>query len=91
MASDEDIQKAWQKIRRLDLAVMKDGTYQLAVTSPSNTKVPNIDLFVDEYYDHSWRDIYLSTNFFPSSKVALMKAFYSEKQMHETRLRNTMW
>jgi hypothetical protein len=48
MASDEDIQKVWQRIRRLDLVVMKDRTYQLAVTSPSNTntKVPNIGLFV---------------------------------------------
>ena len=59
--SDEDIQKAWQRIRSLDLAVMKDGTYQLAVTSPSNTKVPNIDLFISrrmtkkETYNHLTR------------------------------------
>lgn len=48
------------KIHNLSLAAMKDGTYTLAVTSESksNTKVPNVDLFVsrrmsiEETYQH---------------------------------------
>ena len=56
--TDEDIQRQWQKIRKLDLAAMKDGTYTLAVTSASNNAIPNIDSFVsrrmtkEETYQH---------------------------------------
>jgi hypothetical protein len=46
--SDDDIQRQWCKIRRLGLAQMNDGGCIFTVMSPSNTKVPNIDLFVSK-------------------------------------------
>jgi hypothetical protein len=58
MVTDEDIQKQWEKIHRLSLAQLKDGGYMIALTSPSNTKVPNVDRFLsrkmtkEEAYEH---------------------------------------
>ena len=58
MVTDQDIERQWQKIRKLNLAQMNDGGYTFAVTSESNTQVPNIDLFLsrkmskEETYKH---------------------------------------
>jgi hypothetical protein len=46
MVTDEDIQRQWQKIRRLNLAQTNDGGYAFALTSESNTGVPNVDRFL---------------------------------------------
>lgn len=46
MVTDEDIQRQWRNIRRLNLAQMKDGGYAFALTSESNTGVPNVDRFL---------------------------------------------
>jgi hypothetical protein len=56
--TDDEIDKAWQRIRNVTLAAMKDGSYSFAVTSPSNTGVPNVNKFVsrnmtkEETYQH---------------------------------------
>lgn len=39
-------QRQWRNIRRLNLAQMKDGGYAFALTSESNTGVPNVDRFL---------------------------------------------
>lgn len=41
-------QRQWRNIRRLNLAQMKDGGYAFALTSESNTGVPNVDRFFQE-------------------------------------------
>lgn len=46
MVTDEDIQRQWRNIRRLNFAQMKVGVYAFALTSESNTGVPNVDRFL---------------------------------------------
>jgi hypothetical protein len=78
--TDEDIQRQWQKIRRLGLAQMSDGGYVFAATSPStDTKVPNVDLFVSrkmskqETYQHL-TEIYDKVKSCPITGKRIVKA-----------------
>jgi C4-type Zn-finger protein len=79
MVTDEDIQKQWQKIKRLGLAHMNDDTYTLAVTSPlPGSKVKDIDLLVsrpmskEEIYQHL-TNVYKEATACPTTKRQIIR------------------
>ena len=77
--TDEDIERQWQRLQRLNLAQMSDGAYAFALTSESNTKVPNVDLFLsrkmskEETYKHL-TEIYDKIKSCPTSGNQIVQA-----------------